>query len=311
MLRNLSILVPLFNEKDVILKTIDKLKHTKKSNNNISFEFIFIDDGSEDNTLNIILDRIKNDSDFKVISLSRNFGHQIALTAGIDFSNAEYISVLDADLQDPPEILIEMYKKAISGNFDVIYGRRIERLGETFFKKITAKLFYKFMAFLSDTNMPENVGDFRVMSKRVCDNIKEMRERHRYIRGLVPWLGFKYDFYDYVRQPRLLGKTKFSFGRMLNLSVDGILSFSTKPMKYAIRLGIFTILASFILGLYVIWLKLFTDRAIQGFTGITIGMILFSGIQITLMGLLGKYISMIFEEVKRRPLYIINRTYNL
>jgi glycosyltransferase involved in cell wall biosynthesis len=307
----LSIIVPIFNEEesvDELWRRLYKLQINMAKE--VDFEVIFINDGSQDKSLELLRAHSELHTNVKVISFSRNFGHQIAITAGIDFASGDYVAIIDADLQDPPEVITEMYHKALTG-FDVVYGKRRSRVGETGFKKITAAVFYRVITYMSEIDIPEGTGDFRLMSRKVVNAFKKMPERHRFVRGMVPWLGYKVAPLEYDRAERFAGETKYPFKKMLAFAVNAILSFSSRPLTLAIRLGMFTIIAGMIGGAYMLYLKLFTDIPVPGLTAILLSIVLFGGMQIVLIGLLGEYVARIFEEVKGRPLYLVDETINL
>ena len=276
----------------------------------IQVELIFVDDGCRDNTLFHLRRFAEQLSNVKVISLSRNFGHQIAITAGIDLASGDYVAVIDGDLQDPPELIADMYRKALTG-FDVVYGKRRKRAGETIFKKVTAAAFYRFLNYMCEIDIPTDTGDFRLMSRKVVDAFKQMRERHRFVRGMVPWLGFKSAPLEYDRAERFAGETKYPLSKMLAFATYAILSFSSKPLTMAIRLGFLTIFVGLIGATYMLYLKLFTSIPVPGLTAVLLSIVLFSGVQILLIGIVGEYISRIFEESKGRPLYLVAETINI
>lgn len=292
-----SVVVPLYNEEEVINETYKRLKSIMDSTNE-SYEIIFVNDGSKDNTLELAREICKNDSNIKLISFSRNFGHQIAITAGMDNSCGKAVIVIDADLQDPPEVILEMIKKWKEG-YEVVYGKRIKREGETFFKKFTASVFYRFLNKMTDINMPVDTGDFRLIDRKVCDALKSTPEHNRYVRGLVSWVGFKQTGVEFVRQERFAGETKYPLKKMLKLAFDAITSFSHKPLKIAAYFGSILSLISIIYLLFTLC---------NGLIGGTILSLLFliNGIILTALGVIGEYIGRIYDEVKGRPLYIIS-----
>jgi len=307
----LSIVVPLFNEEESICETARRLLALRDSLSSVlDIELLFIDDGSRDRSLSLLRDLAKTTSVMKVISLSRNFGHQIAITAGIDLAAGDYVALIDADLQDPPELISDMYRLALTG-FDVVYGKRRSRSEESLFKKVTAAVFYRLLNSMCEVDIPTDTGDFRLMSRKVVDAFKQLRERHRFVRGMVPWLGFRSIPFEYDRAERFAGETKYTLKKMVAFATNAILSFSRKPLTLAIRFGFITVLAGMALGLYKLYQKLFTNIPIPGFTAIFLSIVVFSGIQILLIGLVGEYISRIFEEVKERPLYLVSETINV
>ena len=307
----LSIVVPVFNEEESITETVRRLLALQpRLQADADLELVFVDDGSKDRSLSLLKDMASRHPGVKVISFSRNFGHQIAITAGTDLCSGDYVAVIDADLQDPPELIEEMYRLARSG-FDVVYGKRRRRAGETLFKKVSAAAFYRVLSFMCEIEIPSDTGDFRLMSRRVVDALKQLRERHRFVRGMVPWVGFKSTPIEYDRAERFAGETKYPLRKMLAFSANAIFSFSRKPLTLASNLGFITIAAGALWGAYILYLKLFTGVPVPGLTAVLVTIVVFSGVQILLIGLAGEYIARIFEEVKGRPLYLVAETINL
>lgn len=306
----LSIVVPVFNEEESIGETVRRLSALSDQLQPVlRVEVIFVDDGSKDNSLKILKEFGAQDSQIKILSFSRNFGHQIAVTAGIDIAFGDYVAIIDGDLQDPPELIAEMYERAQQG-YDVVYGKRRSRAGESAFKKMTAAAFYSLLSYMCETEIPKDTGDFRLMSRRAVDALRQLRERHRFIRGMVPWVGFKSSAFEYDRQQRFAGETKYPLRKMISFAANAVLSFSRKPLTVATRLGFFTILAGMFGGAYMLYLKLFTAIPVQGLTVLLLTIVFFGGIQILLIGIIGEYIARIFEEAKGRPLYIIAESIN-
>ena len=310
--KKLEIVAPVYNEEEVLQETLTRfnLLRDNLANKNLDVSFLFVDDGSSDSTLEILRKASLNQLHLKVLSLSRNFGHQFALTAGLDHADADYIVIIDADLQDPPELILDMLNLARKG-FHNVYGKRRSRQSETWFKKITATVFYQFLSYMSDTKIPANTGDFRLITKPVHKAFCTMRERHRFIRGMIPWIGFASVAYEYDRDRRFAGKTKFPFSKMFAFASNAIFSFSTKPILIATRLGLVTITIGFTGAVCIVYLKLFTNTPVPGLTAILTSLSIFSGIQILLIGMVGSYVARIFEEGKGRPLYLVNETHNL
>jgi dolichol-phosphate mannosyltransferase len=307
----LSIVVPVFNEEESINETVKRLQLLQESlTQEIEVELLFVDDGCKDKTLAYLRSFAILTSNIKVISLSRNFGHQIAITAGIDLALGDYVAVIDGDLQDPPELIADMYRKALMG-FDVVYGKRRTRAGETIFKKATAAGFYRLLNYMCEIDIPTDTGDFRLMSRKVVDAFKQMREKHRFVRGMIPWLGFKSAPLEYDRAERFAGETKYPFKKMVAFATNAILSFSSKPLTMAIRLGFLTIIFGLLGAAYMLYLKFFTNIPLPGLTAILVSIVLFSGVQILLIGVVGEYIARIFEEAKGRPLYLVAETINI
>lgn len=306
----LSVVVPVFNEEESLMEMVRRLLVLgDKLSQHVDLELLFVDDGSKDNSLAILKGMAADERRIKVIAFSRNFGHQIAITAGIDQAAGDYVAVIDADLQDPPELIEEMYRLALTG-YDVVYGKRRSRAGETVFKRASAAAFYRLFSYMCETDIPTDTGDFRLMSRRVVEAFKLLRERHRFVRGMIPWVGYRSVPLEYDRDERYAGETKYPFRKMLTFATNAILSFSKKPLTLAIRLGFMTILVGVVLGFYVLYLKLFTSIPVPGISAVLLSIVVFSGVQILLIGVVGEYIARIFEEVKGRPLYLVAETVN-
>jgi glycosyltransferase involved in cell wall biosynthesis len=307
----LSVVIPVFNEDESIAETVRRLQTLQVDiANEINVELLFVDDGCTDTTVIQLRGFSEKNRDVKIVSLSRNFGHQIAITAGIDMAVGDYVAVIDADLQDPPELIADMYRKALTG-YDVVYGKRRSRAGETVFKKATAAIFYRLLSYMCDIDIPRDTGDFRLMSRKAVDAFKQMRERHRFVRGMVPWIGFKSAPLEYNRAMRFAGETKYPLKKMIAFATNAVLSFSSKPLALAIRLGIASLFIGIAGGLYMLYLKIFTDIPVPGITAVLLSIVIFSGVQILLIGLVGEYVARIFEEIKGRPLYLVAETINI
>ncbi|BBN99370.1 glycosyltransferase family 2 protein [Sporolactobacillus terrae] len=301
-----SIVVPVFNEEQVIYDSYKRLK-TVMDRTYESYELLFVNDGSRDRTSEILNYISEGDTHVKVIEFSRNFGHQIAITAGMDYAMGQAIVVIDADLQDPPELILQMIGKWKEG-FEVVYGKRMERKGESFFKKKTAALFYRILRVSTDIDIPLDTGDFRLIDRRVCDEMKRIPEKNRFIRGLVSWVGFKQTAVEYIRDERLAGETKYPLKKMLKLSIDGLTSFSYKPLKLATYGGALLSFAGFVYMIIALGMKLFTSSTVPGWTSLIVIQLLFSGFTLFILGVIGEYIGRIYDETKDRPLYIIRET---
>ncbi len=304
-----SVVVPLYNEEEVILETYKRLKKVMDSTNE-SYEIIFVNDGSRDKTEEMAHEICNNDPKIKLINFARNFGHQIAITAGMDYAEGQAIVVIDADLQDPPELIPKMLEKWKEG-YDVVYGKRLAREGETFFKKFTAKVFYRFLRKMTDVDIPVDTGDFRLIDRKVAEALKLVHERNRYIRGIISWLGFKQIGVEFNRDKRFAGETKYPLKKMLKFAFDAITSFSYKPLKLASYMGFFLSFFSFIYLLVVLYTKLFSKSFVQAGWASTLAVSLFfNGITLIILGIIGEYIGRIYDEAKGRPLYIIKETKN-
>lgn len=306
----LSIVVPVFNEEACLPELVRRLEVVRAElASDGQVEFMFVDDGSTDASRDIVRELSQVRSHVRAVFLSRNFGHQIAVTAGVDHAKGEYLAIIDADLQDPPELIVPMLRLAEAGN-DVVFGQRRSRAGESTFKRMSAIAFYRVIRAMCDIDIPMDTGDFRVISRRVADGLRSMREKHRFVRGMVPWLGYKSSPFSYDRDERHAGTTKYPLARMLAFAANAILSFSAKPLGLAIRLGLATIAVGIAGACYMIYLKIFTDIPVPGVTAILLTIIIFGGAQLMLTGLVGEYVARIFEEAKNRPLYVISETRN-
>lgn len=298
-----SIIIPVYNESEVIRKTYNRLL-TVMNQTKQSYELIFVNDGSTDTTAAIIREFIAKDKNVKLIDLSRNFGHQIAISAGMDSASGDAIVIIDADLQDPPEVILQMIEKWKEG-YEVVYGKRIKRKGESFFKNITAKLYYRLLKQMTSVDIPVDTGDFRLIDKKVREVFLTLTEKNRYVRGLISWAGFKQTAVEYVRDERFAGTTKYPLKKMIKFALDGITSFSNKPLKLAIYTGMALSALSFIYLLVVVIQKLFTYTTIIGWASIIAVNLFFNGIILMFLGIIGEYIGRIYEEAKNRPLYVI------
>jgi len=298
-----SVVIPAYNEEEVIVETYKRLTKVMTGMGE-PYELIFVNDGSRDRTAEIIADFCNQDASVRLINFTRNFGHMPAITAGMDNVRGQAVFIIDADLQDPPELFPEMAARWREG-YHVAYGKRTKRKGESWFKKITAKLFYRFIRRLTTVDLPPDAGEFRLVDRKVCDAVSRLPERHRYIRGLVSWVGFKQIAVEYVREERFAGTTKYPFRKMISFALDAITAFSDKPLKLATSLGFFLSLISFIYLVIVFIQWAFTDALVSGWAS-TIGAVLFTqGIVLMILGLMGEYIGRIYDEIKGRPAYII------
>ncbi|MED3977600.1 glycosyltransferase family 2 protein [Priestia megaterium] len=302
-----SIVVPVYNEEEVIHETYRRLTEVMRSTKE-AYELLFVNDGSRDRTAEIIKEYSEQDPTVVLLDFARNFGHQIAITAGMDYARGEAVVVIDADLQDPPELILEMIEKWKKG-FDVVYAKRTKRKGETYFKKQTAAMFYRFLRAMTDIDIPLDTGDFRLLDRKVCNQMNSIQEKNRFVRGLVSWVGFKQIAVEYERDERLAGESKYPLKKMLKLSMDGITSFSYKPLKLASYAGVTLSGIGFIYLLVVLYLKLFTDSTITGWASLIVIQLFFSGIILIILGMIGEYIGRIYDETKNRPLYIVREKY--
>jgi len=308
--KSLSVIVPCFNEEEVINETYKRLKSVL-ANLEYKSEIIFINDGSTDETEHILSELTKTDNNIKIISFSRNFGHQRAVTAGLNNCKSDMAVIIDADLQDPPEVIPEMIQTMIDSNAQVVYCVRKSRKGEGIFKKLSAKVFYRLLNFFSEVRLPVDTGDFRLIDKSIIREFNQMHEKGKYIRGLVSWIGFKQVPFYYEREARFAGETKYPFSKMLKLATTSLLYFSTKPLKIASTLGFFSVVFSLILGVWSVLGKLMGyTHANSGWTSLFVLIIFFGGVQLVTIGIVGAYIGNLFDEIKNRPEYIIEKKVN-
>lgn len=305
-----SVVVPMYNEEAVLAETYRRLTGVME-NSGFTYEIVFVNDGSRDKTGSMLREICDKDSRVRLIDFSRNFGHQIAITAGMDHSSGQCVVVIDGDLQDPPELIPEMVGMWKDG-YDVVYGKRISRKGESVFKKLTASLFYRFLRSMTDVNIPVDTGDFRLIDRKVCDALKHVNERNRYVRGLISWLGFKQTAIEFEREERFAGETKYPLKKMLKLALDGVTTFSYKPLKLASYIGTIISITSFLYLIFVLAQRLFFPETVQpGWASILAVTLFFNGITLLMLGIIGEYIGRIYDEAKGRPLYIIRETRNL
>jgi dolichol-phosphate mannosyltransferase len=306
MIKLISIVVPCFNEQEVFVETNRRLNAvmSQLSVEQYDYEIIYVNDGSTDQTLSLIKQALTEDKHLKCLSFSRNFGHQIAITAGLDACKGAAAVVIDADLQDPPAVILQMINQWEQG-FDVVFGKRKDREGESSFKLLTAKYFYKLINRLSDVDIPRDTGDFRLMDRNALDHFLQMRESYRFVRGMVAWIGFNQTFVEYDRESRFAGETKYPLKKMLRLASDAILSFSNTPLKIATFVGFITSIAAFIGIIYSLYVRLFTKSWVDGWAFLMIAILLIGGIILIVLGVIGEYVGRIYGEIKQRPLYIV------
>jgi dolichol-phosphate mannosyltransferase len=306
MLPTFSIIAPVYNEKDcldVLVSRISEVMETTKE----PWELVIVDDGSQDGSTEIIRRLAKQDSRVRPVIFARNFGHQVAVTAGMDYSRGKAVVIIDADLQDPPEVILEMIEKWKEG-YQVVYAVRAEREGETWFKRTTASVFYRLISKITDINIPLDTGDFRLMDRKVVDVMGKMRETHRFLRGMSSWVGFKQIGVSYKRAARFAGKTKYPVKKMLGLALNAITSFSYFPLQLATYLGFISAGISILAIPIVIIVRLITQQAFLGQATTLIAVLFFGGVQLISLGILGEYVGRIYDEVKGRPLYIVSES---
>jgi len=300
----ISVVIPIFNEQDSITELYDRLRKSIEIVSD-NYEFIFVNDGSVDKSLYMLMELSKKDSKVFYINFSRNFGHQIAVTAGLDHCRGAAIVIIDADLQDPPELIPELYKK-YKGGYEVVYAKRAKRKGESWFKLITAKIFYRILERVTTFKIPVDTGDFRLMDKKIVDYLKIMPEQNKFLRGQIAWLGFNQTYVEYNRDGRKYGKTGYPLSKMIKFALDGITSFSDKPLRMVTQAGVAISFLSFIAIVYALFGHFVLKTTISGWTSLTISTIFFGGIQLISIGIIGLYISRINKNIINRPMYIIN-----
>ena len=303
----ISIIAPVYNESETIKIFIGKIKKVLKKEN-LKVEFIFINDGSKDDTLKILLSEQKIHNEIRIIDLSRNFGKEAALTAGLDACIGDAIIPIDVDLQDPPETIPLMIEKWKNG-FEVVLGKRINRNTDTWAKRVSANLFYSLHNKISDPEIPSNVGDFRLMDRKVVDALKKLPESKRFMKGLFAWIGFKTSFIEYNRMKRIAGKTKFNGWRLWNFALEGITSFTTAPLRLWTYLGILVAAISFIFAVQIIWRVFIYGVDVPGYASIIVAVTFLSGLQLIGIGVIGEYLGRTYIETKRRPTYIVRQIY--
>lgn len=310
-MKKISLVIPMYYEEEMAQECYERVVSNLKKLQEYEYEIIFVNDGSKDKTLAILEEIAKIDKQVKIISFSRNFGHQCAVTAGLKYVTGDAIVIMDADLQDPPELIPDMLKLWEEGN-EIIYGKRKTRKGESKFKLLTAKLFYNTLNALSDVEIPKDTGDFRLVDRKVVEVINELPEHNKFLRGLFSWVGFEQKELEYERKERVAGKTKYPLKKMIKLGLDGIISFSTKPLKIVGGLGIVAIMLSCIILVYAMASFIFKwNNLTAGWTSLMVTITFFSGTILISLWMIGEYIARIYDENKGRPQYIIKQKINI
>jgi polyisoprenyl-phosphate glycosyltransferase len=303
----ISVVIPIYNEALNINLLHNRLAEVMQKMQ-ISYEMIFVNDGSRDNSIELIKELAKQYQEIKYIDLSRNFGHQIAVSAGLDKAEGEKVVIIDADLQDPPELIMDLYAKMKEG-YEVVYAKRKRRKGEGFLKLMTAKAFYRILANITTIDIPVDTGDFRLMDRKVVEGLCQMPETHKFLRGQISWIGYRQTFVEYERSERNAGKTGYTYRKMFKFAIDGITAFSNFPIKIVTFIGFFVSFVAFLMILYTFYAKYFTNQDIErGWASIMVGILFLGGVQLISIGILGEYISRINTDVRKRPLYFIKDT---
>lgn len=302
----ITILVPAYNEEEVLELLYERLKKLMNENTNYNFEVLLVNDGSKDRTLQIMQELRLKDKRISYLNLSRNFGKEIAMIAGLDYCKGDAIVIIDADLQDPPELIPEMIKYWEEG-YDDVYAKRKTREGETWLKKFTSKMYYKVLQAFTKIEIQKDTGDFRLLDRRCVEALKSMRESQRYTKGLFSLIGYNKKEILYDRDPRAAGQTKWNYGKLINLSIDGITSFTTTPLRWAAIIGVLISIIGFIYMLYIIIKTLVTGIDVPGYASMMVVILFLGGIQLIFLGIIGEYLGRAFNESKHRPLYFIER----
>lgn len=304
-MKKVTIIIPAYNEEESLPYLYDRLENVINKIDNYEFEILFVNDGSKDNTINLIKEYREKDSRISYVDFSRNFGKELAMIAGLDYATGDSVIFMDADLQDPPELIPEMIKYWEEG-YDDVYAQRKSRAGESFLKKFTSKMYYKVLQALTSVEIQKDTGDFRLLDRRCVNALKKLRETDRNSKSMFSWIGYKKKAIMYDRDPRVAGKTKWNYKKLVNLAIDGITSFTTSPLRISTYIAIPTFLALFIYLIYVIIKCIRFDIAVQAYQAIILLVLFFSGVQILLFGIIGEYLGRIFNTSKNRPLYLVN-----
>jgi polyisoprenyl-phosphate glycosyltransferase len=303
----ISVVIPIYNEDQIISELHSRLHKVVSAFSD--FEIIFVNDGSTDHTLEQLVELHEKDSRYKIIDLARNFGHQVAITAGMQYADGDAVVVMDSDLQDPPETIINLFEKFSEG-YEVVYAIRRKRK-EGILKRLAYSLYYRMLLKASNIHIPRDSGDFCMMSRRACETLRSLPETNRFVRGLRSWIGFKQTGFEYERDRRYAGDVKYSFTHLVRLGMDGLISFSYLPLRMVSYFGFIISFFSMIGILIVVYLKLGTNIPVKGIPALAVMILFLGGVQLTMLGLLGEYLGRIYDEVKRRPIYTVQRVYGI
>ena len=304
-MKKITIIIPAYNEEESLPHLYERLEKLMNSMEHYEFEILFVNDGSKDNTINLIKEYREKDNRICYVDFSRNFGKEIAMIAGLDYATGDCVIFMDADLQDPPELIPELVKYWEEG-YDDVYAKRNSRKGETWLKKFTSKMYYRVLQHLTNIPIQEDTGDFRLLDRRCVNALKKMRESQRQSKSMFSWIGYKKKEVLYDRDPRIAGQTKWNYKKLVDLAIDGITSFTTSPLRISTYISIPTFIVLFVYFVYVIAKCIVTSTAIQAYQAIILLILFFSGVQILLFGIIGEYLGRIFNESKDRPLYLVN-----
>lgn len=304
-MKKISIIIPAYNEEEALPPLYERIKKLMDTMEKYEFEILFVNDGSKDSTLQKIKELRQEDERINYVDFSRNFGKEIAMIAGLDYATGDCVIFMDADLQDPPELIPELVKYWEEG-YDDVYAKRKSRKGETWLKKFTSKMYYKVLQSLTKVEIQRDTGDFRLLDRRCVNALKKLRESQRNTKSMFSWIGYKKKEVLYDREPRVAGSTKWNYIKLMDLAIDGITSFTTSPLRLSTFIAIPTFIVLFIYFIYIIVKSFVVHEAIQAFQAIILLILFFSGIQILLFGIVGEYLGRIFKETKNRPLYLVN-----
>lgn len=305
-MKDLSVIIPIYNEEGNISRLFERL-YAVISKLNAETEFIFVNDGSRDQSLRLIKDLAAQHQNVCYIDFARNFGHQVAVSAGLDYCNGRAVVIIDADLQDPPELILDLHAKWKEG-YEVVYARRRAREGESFAKKFTARMFYRTLKKITSINIPVDTGDFRLIDRKIVDVLRKMPEQQKFLRGQISWIGFRQTFVEYDRDARYAGKTGYTYKKMFRLALDGITSFSNLPLKFATFTGFLVSGIAFLMILYALYARFITKDYVPGWTSLMLAVLFIGGVQLICIGIIGEYISRLSSNVRNRPLYIVNES---
>lgn len=305
-MKALSIIIPIYNEAGNIQILFERLSQVIRGMKQDA-EYVFVNDGSRDNSMEIIKTLAQSNPDVRYLDFSRNFGHQVAVAAGLDYCTGECAIIIDADLQDPPELIPELYKKWKDG-FEVVYAKRRSREGESFLKKFTAKLFYRTLKRITSIHIPVDTGDFRIIDRKVINVLRKMPEQQKFLRGQISWIGFRQTYIEYDRDERHAGKSGYTYKKMLRFALDGITSFSNLPLRFATITGFVVSGIAFVLILYALYERLVTKNYVPGWASLMLAVLFIGGVQLISIGIIGEYISRMSSNIRNRPLYILRET---